>query len=252
MESLLGHSDPATVTVTNPDGASPFLLIGDHAGKAIPAALGDLGLNETERSRHIAWDIGVAALGLDLSARLDAVFIRQTWSRLVIDCNRDPEVAAAIPELSDGTTIPGNLNLTPDQRRARVEAVHEPYQAAIAAEIVRRAAAGLPTVLVSLHSFTPVWQGAARVWDAGVLHDGRNDAFALRLLAAMQALPGLVVGDNEPYRMDTVDHTVPRHAFAANLPYAEIEIRQDQLSDPAGVRLWADRMQAGLIKALHQ
>jgi len=246
MGSLLVEGDPPTVRLCNPHGASPFLLIGDHAGNAIPASLGDLGLNKTERTRHIAWDIGIEALGQALSARLDAVFISQTWSRLVIDCNRDPATAGAMPEVSDGTIIPGNLNLGDADRLARIEAIHEPYQAAIAAEIARRMAAGQPTILISLHSFTPIWQGRARIWDGGVLHDGRNDAFALGLLAALQALPGLVIGDNAPYRMDTVDHTVPRHAFAVNLPYAEIEIRQDQLADPAGVELWAERMQAAL------
>ena len=250
MESLLGESDPRTVRRCNPHGASPFLLIGDHAGNAIPASLGDLGLNQTERTRHIAWDIGVEALGQALSDRLDAVFISQTWSRLVIDCNRDPATAGAMPEISDGTTIPGNLALTEDQKRARIEAVHEPYQDAIAAEIARRTAASQPTVLISLHSFTPIWQGAARIWDGGVLHDGRNEGFARALLAALRDLPGLVIGDNEPYRMDTVDHTVPRHAFSANLPYAEIEIRQDQLADAAGVDVWAERMQAGLDETL--
>lgn len=250
MESLLGESDPRTVRLVNPDGASPFLLIGDHAGNAVPASLGDLGLDEAERTRHIAWDIGVERLGQALSRRLDAVFISQTWSRLVIDCNRDPATAGAIPEISDGTTVPGNLGLTDAQKQARIDAVHQPYQAAIAAEIARRTAAGVPTVLISLHSFTPIWQGEARVWDGGVLHDGRNDGFALGLLAALQALPGLVIGDNAPYRMDTVDHTVPRHAFAADLPYAEIEIRQDQLADPAGVDVWAGRLQAALTRTL--
>jgi len=250
MESLLVEGDPPTVRLCNPHGAAPFLLIGDHAGNAIPTSLGDLGLNESERTRHIAWDIGVEALGQALSARLDAVFISQTWSRLVIDCNRDPMTAEAMPEVSDCTTVPGNLGLTEAQKRARIEAVHEPYQAAIAVEIKRRMTASLPTVLISLHSFTPIWQGVARIWDGGVLHDGRNDGFALALLAALRDLSGLVIGDNEPYRMDTVDHTVPRHAFAADLPYAEIEIRQDQLADGPGIEQWADRLQETLSKAL--
>lgn len=249
-EPLLGPADPPAVTLHNPEGASPFLLLGDHAGNAVPVSLGDLGLGAEERTRHIAWDIGVAGLGQALAARLDATFVRQTWSRLVIDCNRDPRSPGAVPEVSDGTIIPGNAGLSDADRAARVAEVHEPYQAAIADEIARRDAAGRETVLLSLHSFTPSMEGFDRPWDAGVLHDGHEDAFARRLLAVMQAEPGLTVGDNEPYRMNEVDHTVPRHAFAAGLAYAELEIRQDLLADEAGQALWADRLARWLRAAL--
>lgn len=143
-------------------GRSPFLLIGDHAGRAIPGGLADLGLGGDDLLRHIAWDIGVHGLGSMLAERLDAVFIRQNYSRLVIDCNRDPSSAEAIPLVSDETPIPGNCGLSEGDRQARVAQIHVPYQAAIAAEIAARAAAGMPTVLVSLHSFTPVMAGVPR------------------------------------------------------------------------------------------
>ncbi|WP_207931512.1 N-formylglutamate amidohydrolase [Brevundimonas goettingensis] len=236
------------MSLVNPTGASPFLLIGDHAGRALPEALGDLGLSEEDRVRHIAWDIGVRALGEALAQRLDAVFIAQTWSRLVVDCNRDPARADAIPEVSDGSPIPGNVGLTPADRAARIAEVHAPYQDAIAAELARRA--GRETVLVALHSFTPRMQGTDRPWDAGVLHDRGDLTFAHAMLAILQAAPGLTIGDNEPYKMDGIDHTVPRHAFAARLPYVELEIRQDHLSTDAGVMLWADRIADGLRSAL--
>ena len=250
MSRLLGSSDLPTVTVLNPEGGSPFLLLGDHAGNAIPAALGDLGLDAAERTRHIAWDIGVAGLGQALATRLDATFVRQTWSRLVIDCNRDPARPDAIPAVSDGTVIPGNANLSDADRAARVAEVHEPYQAAIAARIAERTAAGRETVVVSLHSFTPRMNDFDRPWQAGVLHDGHEDGFALRLLAVMRTEPGLTIGDNEPYRMNTVDHTIPRHAFAAGLSYAELEIRQDLLADEAGQAAWAERLARWLGAAL--
>lgn len=223
---LLGDDPPPTI-VTNAQGASPFLLIGDHAGNLIPRSLGTLGVSAADRARHIAWDIGVAALGEALASRLDAVFVRQRYSRLVIDCNRDPRSAEAIPEASDGTPIPGNVALSPAARAARVAAIHEPYHAAIAAEIARRTH---PPILVSLHSFTPVMDGAARPWAIGVLHDGGSDGLARRLLANLRRRRDLVVGDNEPYRMDATDHTVPRHAFVAGLAYVELEVRQDLLA----------------------
>lgn len=157
----------------------------------------------------------------------------------MIDCNRDPGSAAAVPEVSDGTVIHGNLGLSPAARAARVRAIHEPYQQMIADEIARRDAAGRATILVSLHSFTPSLAGSVRPWQIGVLHDGANDRFALKLLETLAARPGLVVGDNEPYRMDGTDHSVPRHAFAALRPYVELEVRQDLLADSAGQALWS-------------
>ena len=246
---LLGPRDPATVSVVNPAGQSPFLLIGDHAGRAIPESLGDLGLNAVDLRRHIAWDIGVRALGEALAARLDAVFIAQTWSRLVIDCNRDPDRADAIPEVSDGSPIPGNQGLTASDRVARVTEIHAPYHDALAAEIAGRRSLRKPVAVVALHSFTPSMGGIDRPWDAGMLHDGGNLRFAHAMLKAMQETPGLIIGDNAPYQMDGIDHTVPRHAFAARLPYVELEIRQDHLSTGTGVELWAERVARWLEQA---
>jgi predicted N-formylglutamate amidohydrolase len=249
--ALLGLSDPAPVRCCNAPGRAPFLLTGDHAGRLIPRQLGTLGLEERDLARHIAIDIGVAGLGEALSERLDAVFLAQVYSRLVIDCNRDPASADAMPEVSDGTTVPGNRALRPADREARIAEIHEPYQRRIADEIETRAARGQETVLVALHSFTPVLGGKKRPWDIGVLHDGGDESFARRLLAALAREPGLTVGDNQPYHMDETDHTVPRHAFPNRLRYAEIEIRQDLIADSAGQHHWAELLFAALDRAQH-
>ena len=245
-QTLLGTEDAAPVRVINPKGASSFLLIGDHAGNAVPKALGSLGLSDAELARHIGWDIGIGELGALLSEKLDAVFVRQSYSRLVIDCNRSPSQPDLIAEVSDGTVVPGNAGLGEAERAARFAEIHTPYQAAIAAEIARRDAAGMTTVLVALHSFTPAMKGAlrdqARPWHIGILHDGGDTAFAHVLLDVLRDEADLVVGDNEPYRMDLIDYTIPRHAYPQRRPYAEIEVRQDLLADSAGCAAWADRL----------
>ncbi len=200
----------------------------------MPSRLGDLGLSEPDLSRHIAWDIGIAGLGGMLSDRLDACFIAQRWSRLVVDCNRDPGRPDAMPAVSDGSVIPGNAQLTDAERAARVAQVFTPYHAAIAAELDARAARGLPTVVVALHSFTPTMGGFVRPWRFGVLHLGASP-FSDALLARLRAEPDVGdVGDNEPYAMDGVDFTVPHHAIGRGLDYAELEVRQDLLADEAG------------------
>jgi predicted N-formylglutamate amidohydrolase len=249
IRRLLGDGDPSPITVINPAGRSPFLLIGDHAGNAIPLALGTMGLPADDRHRHIAWDIGTAQLGAALARMLDATFIHQHYSRLVIDCNRAPERPDAIPETSDGSTISGNLGLTAEDRARRIEEIHEPYQRAIADAIEARAREG-DTILVSLHSFTPHMDGVDRPWHIGVLHDGANDRFALAMLRTLEARQDVIVGDNEPYVMDGTDYTVPRHAYPRGLPYVELELSQAALTMPGGMARWSQMVATSLVTCL--
>jgi predicted N-formylglutamate amidohydrolase len=237
--------DGEAAIVTNPGADSPFLLLGDHAGRDMPSRLGTLGLSEPDLSRHIAWDIGIAGLGRRLSERLGATFIAQRFSRLVIDCNRDPLREDAMPALSDGTVIPGNADLSPEEKLARIAQVFTPYHAAIAAELDARRAhkpRTRRTLVVSLHSFTPVMSAFVRPWRFGVLHLGASP-FSDALLARLRAEPDAgEVGDNEPYAMDGVDFTIPRHAIGRGLDYAELEVRQDLLADDAGQAQVADML----------
>lgn len=200
----------------------------------IPRALGDLGVSEADRGRHIGWDIGVAGLGGLLADRLGGCFISQRFSRLVIDCNRDPARADAICEVSDGTCVPGNLGLSHPAKADRVAEIFSPYHARIARELDDRAARGLPTILVALHSFTPEMDGRPRPWRFGVLH--ADDApFARAVLAELRLrIDPVLVGDNQPYAMDEVDFTVPHHARPRGLDYLELEVRQDLIADAGG------------------
>jgi predicted N-formylglutamate amidohydrolase len=247
--TLLGPTDTAPFRVINKAGRSSFLLIGDHAGNAVPAKLARLGLGEAELARHIALDVGVSALGARLADLLDACFIEQRYSRLVVDCNRHAEAADAMAAHSDGTPVPANRDLAPADRAERIAEIYEPYHQAIADTLMARATAGRQTILVALHSFTPGLAGIARPWDIGVLHDRGNTGVALALLAVLQTQDGLCVGDNQPYRMDDTDYTVPRHAFPA-LPYVELEVNQRRLADDAGVARMGELLAAALAKAL--
>jgi len=247
---LLTPSDPSPVSLIGAALApGPLVLLGDHAGRAFPGAMGDMGLSHGDRDRHITLDLGIEQLGRLLSERLKAPFVSQVYSRLVVDCNRDPASPAAVPEVSDGSTIPANLDLSAEQREERLRAVHEPYHRAIDALLDARAAAGLPTILVALHSFTPVFGGERRVWDAGVLHGGPCDGYGKRVLALLQRQADWVIGDNQPYAFDGTDYTIPRHAFARGLPWLELEVRQDRLSSAAQVEEVAGRLAPLLLEA---
>ncbi|WP_375291097.1 N-formylglutamate amidohydrolase [Qipengyuania sp.] len=229
VSTLLNPSDPHPVReFRGNDPTSPFLLLGDHAGRAIPAALCGLGLHSSDHQRHIALDLGVESLGRGVAERLGATFLSQAYSRLVVDCNRAVQDDEWIVERSDGTLIPGNAGLTKSARQARFEEVYKPYHEAIARELDRRAADGIETILVSLHSFTPTLSGVQRPWEIGVLHDGHRDEFALALLMSLEGVDRSI-GDNKPYHMDNTDYTVPFHAYGRDLRYVELEFRQDIL-----------------------
>jgi predicted N-formylglutamate amidohydrolase len=239
---LLGQDDVPPVQEFNASGASPFLFTCDHYGKLIPAALGRLGLPEPELARHIAWDIGIAGVAEALSRSLGAHLIAQRYSRLVIDCNRPPRVASSIPLISEATTIPGNDGLSAPMAERRRRAIFDPYHRRIDEVIGRRLAAGRPTVLVSLHSFTPVYAGIIRPWHVGTLYH-RDKRLPPLLLKQLRAEPDLVVGDNEPYAVsDETDYTIPVHGEARGLINSGIEIRQDLIADQAGQQQWAERL----------
>lgn len=240
-DSLLGPDEPPAVDIVAAKRETPFLLVCDHAGRMIPHKLGTLGVSEQDLQRHIAWDIGTSAVAEGLAARLGAGLIRQTYSRLVIDCNRAPHVPTSIATVSEATQIPGNVHLAEADREARIREIFAPYHAAIQSALDNRAAAGTATALIAIHSFTPVFKGVSRPWQAGLLYN-RDPRLGRALLALMRA-EGLTVGENEPYAVsDESDYTIPVHAERRSLPYAEIEIRQDLIADQTGQTDWAERL----------
>ena len=248
---LLGDAEVPPVHQYNASGRSPFLLICDHYGRLIPHALGDLGLPAGELTRHIAWDIGIAGVAERLSDHLDAHLVAQRYSRLVIDCNRPPASESSIPIISEATTVLGNEGLAREAAEVRRRQIFDPYHQRIDDVIDARLAAGTPTVLVSLHSFTPVYAGIARPWHIGTLYQ-RDTKLPPLILSHLRAEADLVVGDNEPYAVsDETDYSIPVHGEARGLMNSGIEIRQDLIGDQAGQQQWAERLARvfGVIEA---
>ena len=249
--SLLAAGEPAPVTVHKKGAASPFVIVADHAGNLMPRALGRLGVAESECQRHIAWDIGIAAVARLLADALDAILVQQNYSRLLIDCNRTPGSETSIVEISERTPVPGNIGLSEDQKAARVREIFRPYHDRIEAELERRRLSGQPAALIAMHSFTPAFKGVARPWHAGVLYN-RDPRFAQILMALLKSEPGLVVGDNEPYSVtDASDYTIPVHGERRGLHHVAIEIRQDLIADVEGQRAWGSLL-ARLLPQAYQ
>ena len=243
---LLAADEPPPVFAERPQGKSSFVIVVDHAGARIPRALANLGVPAAELERHIAWDIGSLGLARRMSALLDAPLIAQNYSRLVIDCNRDPGIATSIPEISEYVAIPGNTGCEATALAARRSEVFEPYHARIRALLDERQAAGRRTILIAQHTMTDVYKGAVRDMQAAVLYN-RDRRFAGLVLDELRKEPGLTVADNEPYFVsDETDYTIPRHGEGRRLPHVEIEIRQDLVKEAAGQAVWAER----LVRAL--
>ncbi len=243
---LLGPDDPPPFSVYNPDGRARVLLVCDHASRSIPHALDRLGLADWVLDRHVAWDIGAAAVARALADHLDAPAVLAGFSRLVVDPNRALDDPSAFPTISNGVAIPGNQALTDADRTRRVEACFAPYHAAIAARLDRFLNAGVTPAIIAVHSCTPVYAEVVRQWHVGVMWD-EDPRIAVPLLQYLTDHQDLCVGDNEPYSgRDSHDYTLDHHAEANRLPYVGFEIRQDLIGDDAGAARWAALLADGL------
>lgn len=249
QRKLLGAIDPVPVELCHAEAASPFLLLCEHAGQAVPKALNGLGLPGGAIDRHIGWDIGAADLARSLADRLRCPLILQHYSRLVIDCNRPPGAMDSIPEISDGVRVPGNIGLPTQDHTQRRQAIFDPMNDAITAAF----AAHPRQAVFSIHSFTRRFQGQDRPWDAGFLARRDMDT-AQRLLDRISAEdPALTLALNAPYQIDDAsDWFIPHHAEPRGLRHTLIEVRNDHLSDAAGVARWADLLAAAIGSVLEK
>jgi predicted N-formylglutamate amidohydrolase len=249
---LLGPQDPAPYFERNPEGKASVLFTSDHNGVRVPAALDGLGVPPHEMRRHAAYDIGIDAVARILSDRFDAPLVASNYSRLVIDCNRHPGAAGSIPAKSDGTVVPANADVGPEDRAARENEIFHPYHAAIGARIkaMRERGKGRGPVIVALHSFTPVIGGSFRPWDIGILWK-EDQRLARPMIEALEADGSMSVGDNKPYSgSDPAGYTVDFHVAPLRLISIGVEFRQDRIEFQAGAEDWAGRFGDALERVL--
>lgn len=236
---LIEPDEPRPVGSSRCNSSSPVVFVCEHAGNLLPRRCGDLGVSKQERARHIAWDVGAFRVAELLAERFDAPLVWQRYSRLVIDCNRHLGAPSLIPETSEATPIPGNFRLFQSERLARIAEIWQPFQDEVAALLERRAERGLPTLLVAMHSFTPVYLGRTRPWHIGFL-PGAIAWPSLALHDALERRGGLTVALDQPYRIDEHDQTIPVHGDARQIPSTLVEIRNDLISDESGCREWCE------------
>jgi predicted N-formylglutamate amidohydrolase len=246
---LLAADEPPAFQEFQIEGRSDFIIVADHAAARIPRRLANLGLPESELRRHIAWDIGALSVARRVAEAMDASLVAQNYSRLVIDCNRDPQVPSSIPRISEVREIPGNLDLSEAEIAARRLEIFDPYHRRIRDLIDGRLAAGRRVILVAQHTMTDVYKGNRREMHAAVLYN-RDRRFAGAMLEMLRREKHLIVADNEPYFVsDATDYTIPHHAELRSLLHVEIEIRQDLVTDEAGQTEWAQRISRALEDA---
>jgi predicted N-formylglutamate amidohydrolase len=240
--ALLAPDERPAVEVANVDGSSSAVLVCDHASNLVPRRLANLGVDPGDLAGHIGWDPGAAEVARQLAAHLDAPLVLSGYSRLVIDCNRPPGSAESVAELSAGVPIPGNQGLAREERQMRITALFRPYHDMI--DWLLDSRGRRPSLLLSIHSFTPVLNGRHRPWHVGV-SSRRDRRFAESLIASLGSSGECTVGDNEPYPIeDAIDYTIPQHGERRGLPSVMIEIRQDGVGTSAGAAAWAARLAA--------
>lgn len=231
------------------DARTGLLILCDHAENTIPPAYDRLGLKEQDLHRHIAYDLGAAAVAERLAEMLGAPAILSRFSRLLIDPNRGLDDPTLIMQITDGLIVPGNAGLEAEALQSRIDLYHKPYHEAVERAVDTAIARGKPPVIVSIHSFTQAWKGVARPWAVGVLWD-KDPRLALPLLDALRAIPGIMVGDNVPYSGQLKGDTLYRHGTGRGLAHALIELRQDLILGPEGQAEWAARLAGVLRKVL--
>lgn len=238
------------VDILNADGQSEIVLICEHASNYIPPSFACLGLPPEELKRHIAWDIGASAVTRALSASLDAPAFLGTYSRLLVDLNRPIESPSSIPWRSESTDIPGNMDITNEDRDYRIAKIFGPFQAAVSSHLDERNSAGRRTKIVAIHSFTPVFFGEVRPWHAGILFNMARE-YGERVIGALGEEPGLIVDANVPYVIDRMeDYAIPVHGEDRGYEAILIEMRQDLISDSTGQSEWASRLADALLRSM--
>jgi predicted N-formylglutamate amidohydrolase len=225
-----------------------LILLCDHAGNGFPPGYGTLGLAEAQLQRHIAYDIGAAAITRQLSAMLGVPAVMTHYSRLLIDPNRGSDDPTLIMRLSDGAVVPGNRHLTPEERQTRIDRYYRPYHDTVAGVVQTCIGSGVPPAILSIHSFTESWKATPRPWHASILWD-RDPRLAQPMLDALYAEGDLIVGDNQPYLGGLEGDTMWTHGTSNGLAHCIIEVRQDLIRDEAGQTAWATRL-ARLMRGL--
>ncbi|SCA57536.1 conserved hypothetical protein [Candidatus Terasakiella magnetica] len=239
FEPLLGPDDPLPYEILNREGETPLLLICDHASNRIPKSLKKMGLSQDELNKHIGWDIGAAGVARYISNELNAPAVLCNYSRLIVDCNRQPGDPTSIPKISDGIEISPNHDLTESNQVQRSEAVFWPYHHAVTEVGAHLWRKGPPPALFSIHSFTPelMSRHEERPWHISILWK-RDPRLAAPLIEILSRESGLVIGDNVPYSGWEDAYSIDLHGAAPGLPYCAIEIRQDLIANKAGEKKW--------------
>ena len=207
-----------------------ILIIADHASNYIPVECNNLGLSSDLINSHISFDIGIKELSSELSKKLDCCLIQSKYSRLLIDMNRDLLDPTLIPEIVDKKIISANMNLNKNIRRSRIVNIYKKYHSLINSTIKSEKI----NILISLHSFNPIFKGKKRNLKFGILSN--KDKRLSKALIENFKKNKLCVGDNKPYNGNLIGDSMYRHGLRNNIIHVLIEIRNDLISSTQQVK----------------
>lgn len=228
--------------IFNENSTKRLILTCEHASADIPYEYDNLGLSAVSLDTHIARDKGCYALTRKLAEKLGCFAVAGKYSRLLIDLNRNEDEQELIVAESDQTLIPGNQNLSAEEREKRILQYYRPYYAAVEKQLDALTACQIKPVIFSVHSFTPQLKGGAfRPWQAGILFH-RPQPMASFVFSSLKQKTNKVVAQNVPYDLRRYDTGTAVHfAKMYGLDYALIEIRDDEFADiEKGSTEWAE------------
>ncbi|MGE0709848.1 MAG: N-formylglutamate amidohydrolase [Planctomycetota bacterium] len=231
-------------------GRVALLLTAEHASRAVPPGV-ELGVDEAALASHRGWDPGSLVVGQDVAERLGEPLLAGRWTRLWVDLNRREENPEVIPTASFSVAVPGNRDLPPAAREARL-AAHRAHRAEARARLDAALARAARCLHLAFHSFTPELPG--RELEVGVLFDPDRAWEAERaeaLLAALRAR-GWDARANQPYLgVDDGLTTWLRERYPA-ARYAGIELEANQGLPPARLAALAEDLAAALSSSARE
>jgi len=201
----------------------------EHARGQLPPGTGTNAADRAALRTHFGRDIGAWELTREAARQLGTGATGGRWSRLWIDLNRPAGDPMLVREDVEGHGLSWNVGIDEREIARRYAETHAPYHGEVDREIAHRRTHGIRPVLLAIHTYSPVWKGRPRRFDAGVLYD-ENRREAAILVAALRKT-GLEVRYNQPYSGKRgLMYSIDRHRRHHRVPCLELEINQALLS----------------------
>ncbi len=195
-----------------------ILLSCEHFSNRLPSGFSRL-INPSILETHRGYDIGAEQLFRKLLPLSDAA-VKGNYSRLLVELNRNRK--------NQGRTMIYSM-LEDGERESLLQKYHDPYWEEVMKICMESVKRDEEIKHISIHTFTPVFDGNIRKCDIGILYDPSREnekEFAAVLKEnILELAPELIIRKNFPYRGCTDSVTTSlRKIFRIGYTGMEIEV----------------------------